>query len=368
MLFKLIALFFSLHLSCLQALRVEDLTLEDKVGQVLMVWMQGSGISDDARALIHEGRVGGILYYKWANGLTRSRDIFCLSSSLQTLAKEEGLPPLLIAIDAEGGKVAPLKGCEGFTDVEGNGALGQSGEPQRARKEALRSASELRRAGINLNLAPVVDINNNKNNPVIGSRSFGADPNRVAEFGKAALQGYLQGGVLACLKHFPGHGDVTIDSHLSLPIVNKTLVELKNCELIPFAELAKEAPCILTAHILFPQVDPDHPASLSHIWLSDILRKEMGFTGVILTDSLTMRAVLQNNKTIAEAALEAFLAGSDILLVGGTPVNPSPSDPTPLAEVFAIRKALLEAIRSGALTEERLNQSVERILRLKTSL
>ena len=167
-----------------------------------------------------------------------------------------------------------------------------------------------------MNLAPVVDVDSNPNNPVIASRSFGADPERVAAFGARALSGYKEAGVIATLKHFPGCGDVAVDPHEDLPVIRKTKEELERVELLPFARLASSADAIMTAHILVPALDPDHCATLSKKTLA-YLREIIGFDGVIVADSLVMEGVVKQCGTVDEAAILALEAGCDFLILGG---------------------------------------------------
>jgi beta-N-acetylhexosaminidase len=240
-----------------------------------------------------------------------------------------------------------------------------TGDPTLAEASAFTIGQELHAVGINLNLAPVVDIHTNPLNPIIGDRSFGPSPDIVISFARQALRGYHKGGVLTSLKHFPGHGDTAVDSHKDLPILYKSKEELQQTELLPFAALAKEADTIMTAHLLIPSIDPVNCVTLSKSIL-DILRHEIGFTGVILSDSLVMAGLLKNCASIEEAAISAFTAGCDILLLGGKQL--SRSDMTAeLTEkdIERVHLALLKAVQSGQIPEARVDESVERILALK---
>lgn len=346
-----------------EALTVSDLSLEDKVGQLLMVWFEGDEANDEAAKLIKEARVGSIIYYRWANKLISPKQILNLSNSLQAMAKEAYLPPLLIALDEEGGVVSRL--LQGFTDFPGNGALGRTEDPHLAFLEAQAVGTELKAVGINYNLAPVVDINNNPNNPVIGIRSFGNAADLVTEFGREAVRGYLASGVVPCLKHFPGHGDVSSDSHDETPIVNKPLEELTQMELQPYLQLAKETPSIMTVHILFPYLDPFQTATLSKTIIQDILRGRIDYHGIVITDSLTMKGAQKGDAGLEQTALMAFLAGNDILLTGGRALLFKNDGEARTDTILSIYNTLLQAVKEGLISEERLNQSVERILRLK---
>lgn len=339
------------------------LSIEEKVGQLLMVHFQGEAVNEEARCLIQEAHVGGIIYYPWANGLDDPKKIRALSCGLQQLARKI---PLLIAVDQEGGAVIRLS--KGFTPFPGAAALGACGDAGPAYAEAAAAAvgQQLTSVGINMNFAPVVDINSNPKNPVIGIRSFGSDSNKVTVFGFRSLKGYHRANVAATLKHFPGHGDTSVDSHEKLPIVVKSRLELEACELLPFAALAKKAPAIMTAHILLPALDSEHCATLSEKILGGVLRKQLGFQGVIISDSLIMDGLLTECPNIEEIALRALEAGCDILLLGGKALIGHRSGFELNAEdVLRIHKYLVDAVNSGKISIARLDESVNRVLALK---
>ena len=340
------------------------LTLEEKVGQLMMVHFNGESANEDARTLIQDVKVGGIIYYVWANELGSPEQVQSLSWGLQKLAEKNRLPiPLFIAIDHEGGGVARLN--RGFTTFPGNRALGETHDPDLAEASAFAMGEELNAVGINLNFAPVVDINLNPYNPIIGIRSFGDDPETVSTFAKRALLGWKQAGILAALKHFPGHGDVEIDSHSDLPFVSKTLEELQKVELFPFAKLAGSAEVIMTAHLLVPALDQEHCTTLSEKSL-DYLKNHLGFKGLIVTDSLVMESVLKKCHSIDEAAIQAFNAGCDLLLLGGKLlVGGQSHSELNVSDVKRIHRSMIDAVKSGRISETKLNASIEKILLLK---
>jgi beta-N-acetylhexosaminidase len=346
-----------LILACLFCL----MPLEEKVGQMLMVNFNGEMANEDAKTLIQEIGVGGIIYYKWANQLSSPAQVFNLSQSLQSLSKI----PLLIAVDQEGGKVARLK--EGFTNSPGNQAIAETGSLCYAEEIAFIMGQEMKNVGININLAPVVDVNVNPNNPVIGTRSYSHDPEIVSHFANATLNGFHKAGLMTTLKHFPGHGDVEIDSHLDLPVLNKSVEELKQIELLPFAELAEKTDAIMTAHILVPNMDSENCATLSPQIIS-YLRQTIGFSGVIITDSLVMKGVLKQTETVDEAAIRAILAGCDILLIGGKKLNEKgdKEEITP-HDYRQVHTSIVNAVKTGRISEDRINESVERIFHLKNA-
>lgn len=351
------------------AVTLQQMSVEEKVGQLLMAHFIGDEANADAQKLIQKAYVGGIIYYAWANTLSDPIQVQSLSNSLQRYAQKNPHPiPLFIAIDQEGGAVNRLK--RGFTTFPSNYALGLVGQMDLVENTANAIGEELHVVGININLAPVVDVNTNPKNPIIGIRAFGDTPATVIQCGKAALAGYKKSGVIAALKHFPGHGDVTQDSHLALPVVNKDLATLTQTDIAPFAQLVDSADLMMTAHLLVPALDDKWCATLSKAILHDLLREQLGFQGVIMTDSLVMEAIGKQIPSIEEASLQAFLAGNDILLLGGHKLldNGQYEKPSQAVErVLNVHRHLVQAVRSGEISEDRLNASVERILALKES-
>ena len=344
------------------SLSLKNLSLEEKVGQVFMVYFNGATYNAEADFLLNKIHVGGIIYYKWANKLTDPIQIRNLSTSLQKEAKI----PLFIATDQEGGVVTRLE--SGFTEFPGNAALGATNIPGLAYLSSEIMGKEMLAVGINMVLAPVVDVNNNPRNPVIGLRSFSDSPQTVAKFAKQSLEGFLSAGVIPCLKHFPGHGDVTVDSHYSLPVVDKKFKEVFNNELLPFRTLSSNAPVIMTAHILYPSLDTKYCATLSSNILENLLRKQLNYKGIIISDSLTMKGVNIPGENREEVFINAFLAGNDILLIGGRDLENKVEGETTKDEIFRYYTALLNAVKSGRISEKRLNASVERVLSLKRSM
>lgn len=341
----------------------DGLSLEEKVGQLLMVHFNGETDNEDAKTLIQKAHVGGIIYYNWANGLHSPSQVKQLSKSLQTLAQQNLHPiPLLIAVDQEGGRVARLR--EGFTKVPSNQELAATNR-QSIEQYAAIVGKELLSVGININLAPVIDINSNPNNPVIGNRSFASTPQDVIDCAKLALKGYHSAGIATTLKHFPGHGDVEIDSHYDLPRIKKSREELKQNELLPFIQLAADTDAIMTAHLLVDALDPVNCTTLSRDSL-DFLRKEANFQGVIVSDSLVMEGLLKTCSSLEEAAIRSFNAGCDIILLGGKQlIGDKKGFEISVDDVLRIHQAFVNAVKEGRISELRVNQSVNRILALK---
>jgi beta-N-acetylhexosaminidase len=272
--------------------------------------------------------------------------------------------PLFIALDQEGGHVSRLN--EGFSKSSGNKTLGASQNPELAKQAAFVIGQEMRAVGINMNFAPVVDIACNRETSMMKNRSFGDNPNIVIQFGSKAVEGYKAAGIIATLKHYPGHGDVTVDSHCDLPILNKSMQELQEMELLPFSTLHESVDAIMTAHLLVPAFDSENCSTLSKPTL-DYLRNNIGYQGLIISDSLIMEGVLKKCNTVDEAAISAFNAGCDILLLGGKLLIGSQTNlELTVADIQRIHASLVQAVKTGRITHERLNQSVERILIRKT--
>lgn len=357
-LFLLISIYNSLSGSVL-----DKMTLEEKVGQLLIVHFQGETANHEASVLIEDIKVGGIIYYNWSNGLYSKKQVHDLSIGLQKLAKTNPLAlQLFIGIDQEGGVVSRLN--NGFTLFPGNLAVAETKKPSLAKKAAYITGKELAAVGINVNFAPVVDINSNPLNPVIGIRSFSHDPKVVTKFGKSALSGYKKAGIITTLKHFPGHGDTKTDSHEDLPLVSKSLQELKKIELVPFKKLANSSDMIMTGHLLVPAFDKENCSTLSKKTL-DYLKEKIGFKGLIISDSLVMQGVLKKCETIEEASIQAFNAGCDLLLLGGRQLIDNHLLELTTEDISKIHLALVNAVKTGKILESRLNEALQKIVTLK---
>ena len=261
------------------------------------------------------------------------------------------IPPIL-AIDEEGGRVSRLANNENFflPKFKSTETIGKTENIENARGAGQIIGAYLSTYGFTLDFAPDADINTNPENIVIGDRSFGSTPLLVTQMAGAFLSGLHSTGMKGCLKHFPGHGDTKGDTHLDYAAVTKTWEELKNCELIPFVKNFPSADCIMIAHVTCTSIDKVYPSSLSKTLITDKLRGELGYKGVIVSDALNMGAIKKNYDS-AEATLLAFEAGNDIILM---PQN-----------FHASYEAILNALKSGRISENRLNESVLRILKLK---
>lgn len=331
--------------------------LEEKVGQILMVHFHGTEANDEAKILIEKAHVGGFIYYNWANDLQDPSQVFSLSKSLQKLAKV----PLFIAVDQEGGKVTRL--TNGFTQIPSNRKLAEIGDLQLVHNLAFSMGKEMRSVGINMNFAPVVDVD--IENSVIAERSYGNDPIMVSAFAKKSIEGYKRGKIISVLKHFPGCGAIKTDPHEDLPVVDLSFDQLQKVDLFPYQELSSCVDVIMTAHILALAIDNNTCATFSKKTL-DYLKNDIGYKGLIISDSLIMEAALKKYHTIEEAAIAAFEAGCDILLLGGKLLN-GEKDGYELKpnQVLMIHQALVNAVKSGRITEDRLHESVNKIMQLK---
>ncbi|MEV6394835.1 glycoside hydrolase family 3 protein [Streptomyces sp. NPDC051907] len=349
---------------------IDRMSLEEKIGQLFVMRVYGhSATAPDqadvelnlkeigvrtAAELVAKYHVGGVIYFAWAHNTRDPHQIAELSNGLQRAGLAQPTPvPLLISTDQEHGIVARIG--QPATLLPGAMALGAGGSRGAARKAAQIAGAELAAMGVRQNYAPVADVNVNPANPVIGVRSFGADPDAVAGMVAAQTRGYQSAGVAATAKHFPGHGDTTVDSHTGIPVITHTRRQWEEIDAPPFrAAIAAGIDSIMTAHIQFPALDPSNdPATLSRPILTGILREELGYDGVVVTDALNMQGVRDKYGDHRVPVL-ALKAGVDQLL-----------NPPNLAVAW---NGVLSAVKSGELSVARLDESILRILRLKQRL
>jgi beta-N-acetylhexosaminidase len=330
-----------------------QLSLTEKVGQLFMVGIEGTEMSSDLADWMSTYGWGGVIIF--GRNVDSPAQLLRLTQDLQSLAQRRYQPPLLVAVDQEGGRVSRLK--VPFTPFPSAAALGQTGSKRLVHDVGHAMARELRAVGINLDMAPVLDVLTNPGNTVIGDRAFGSHAGSVAQLGTAFIHGMRAAGVLTVGKHFPGHGDTVLDSHVALPVCERTATQLNACELLPFrAAIAAGIEAIMTAHVIYPTWDALHPATLSPTILTEILRQGMGFTGVIVTDDLGMAAVAETVPW-QEIPLRALGAGADLLLIcHGRERQES------------AYTRLLDAVHSGELPEVIVDQAVARIQGLKSQL
>jgi beta-N-acetylhexosaminidase len=316
--------------------------LSNLAGQVIVAGFEGLTPPESLVASARAGALGGWVLFK--RNLANLEQVLELNRALLALHPDE-CPPLL-ALDQEGGRVARLG--PPLLKLPPMRVLGTIDDPGLTREAGELLGRQLAALGFNLNFAPVLDVDSNPDNPVIGDRSFGRDPEQVVRHARAFAAGLLQAGVAACGKHFPGHGDTAQDSHLTLPRLPHALPLLEQRELVPFARLAATLPAIMTAHVMFEALDPERPATLSPRIVDGLLRGSLGFGGVVFSDDLEMGAI-RERMPMGEAACAAIAAGCDVVLVC--------RDPALVAEAHA---ALIHRAEADSAFVARLQQAVAR--------
>lgn len=335
-------------------LMMEQMPLEEKVGQLFIVAPEAlvsggsniTGLSDDLKEGLEKYPVGGIIHF--AGNITAPEQISAFNADLQG----SSAIPLFICVDEEGGIVARLarNGAFDLPKYKSAASVGSGGDSADALEMGSTIGSYLSEYGFNLDFAPVADVNTNPNNPVIGSRAFSSDAATAARMAGAMAEGLRQQGIIPTFKHFPGHGDTAEDSHVGLAVSHKTEAEMRQCEWLPFAT-AGSLDCVMAGHIAVPEITGDMtPATMSYRVITEILKEDLGFSGLVVTDSLSMGAITDTYSS-GEAALKALEAGCDLLLM-----------PEDLEEAYS---AVLSAVQDGSYSEDKLNETVRRILQFK---
>ncbi len=329
--------------------KIKEMTMEEKLGQMLIAGLDGYELNDNAKALMENYHVGGFILFG-----SNIKDIDQLSkyiNDLKSYHSGKGVP-LFISVDEEGGRISRIP--KTIKNLPTSKVIGAVDNEEYSFEVGKLLAKKVSAFGFNMDFAPVLDINSNPKNPVIGDRAFGAKEDVVSRLGVQTMKGIQSEQVIPVVKHFPGHGDTSVDSHIGLPSVENDLSRLQSFELIPFAEAIKNnADCVMVAHILLPKIDAENPSTMSKTIITDILRQQLSFKGVVITDDMTMGAITKNYK-IGEAAVKAVNAGVDIVLVAHEMENAK-----------AVFDALMTAQKEGKITEERIDESVYRILSLK---
>ena len=319
-----------------------------EIGQLLIGSLPGVSITPEIRSLAREFQLGGVILF--ARNVEAPEQVSELSRDVQQLGREV---PLWVSVDQEGGRVARLRAP--FTEWPPMAVLGRSGDEALAGRFARALAAELRAVGITLDYAPVLDIHTNPDNPVIGDRALADDASLVARLGTAIVRGLQESGVAACGKHFPGHGDTSVDSHHDLPVVEHPPDRIRRVECVPFrAAIAADVAFMMTAHVLVPSLDDTHPATLSRAVVRDLLRDELGFQGVIVGDDLEMKAIAARHP-VPDAAVGAVAAGCDGILICSGNVE----------RQAAALEALVHAVEDGRLSAGRLDDALLRQRRAK---
>jgi len=322
-----------------------DDSLRQRIGRLLFVGIPGPTLDDATRARLEELHPGGVVLFR--RNVGSPAVIAALTEALHSLSSQP-----LVAIDHEGGRVLRLSAP--FTQFPPAAAVGRCRDVDCAYRVGRAMAAELASVGIDLSFAPVLDVHSNPANPVIGDRAFGSDPELVSALGIAMMRGLRDGGLIPCGKHFPGHGDTETDSHLELPVVRRSRQELERTELVPFrAAIAAGVPMLMTAHVLYPALDTEHPATLSHAIVTALLREQLGFAGVVASDDMEMRAI-GDHHDIGDAAVASLRAGVDVLLVCQD-----------LGKATRVHAAIADALRRGELDAKMIGGAARRVQWLK---
>lgn len=328
---------------------IKSMTLKEKIGQLLIVGFDGTNINEESLGYIENLKVGGFILF--------SRNIVDINQSLNLLndLKESNSNndlPLFLSIDEEGGKVSRLP--KSFIKIPEMIKIGNKNHEDLSYEIGNILGERVKSLGFNMNFAPVLDINSNPKNPVIGSRAFGSTIKSVSKNGLQVMKGIRDVNVIPAVKHFPGHGDTNVDSHINVPVIEKTIDELKSFELIPFIKAIEEdVEMIMVAHILYPELDKDFPSTMSSKVMESLLRNELGYEGVIVSDDMTMGAIVENY-TLEEGVLSFLKSGGDIALVCHGRENPK-----------KVMERIEMAVTSGELSEQDIDEKVYRILKLK---
>ena len=341
---------------------VDSMSLEEKVAQLFLVQPEAivdigtaTAAGDATKQAINKTPVGGFVYF--SDNLQSEQQVQDMLRNVQKYSEDRIGLPAFLSVDEEGGTVARVASTGRFdvTDVGDMAKIGASGDVQQARQAGETIGSYLSELGFNLDFAPDADVLTNPDNTVVKKRSFGSDPCVVSDMSLAVAQGLEQHQVYSVYKHFPGHGATAGDTHQGYAYTDKTLDELKQSELIPFENaIQNNAAFIMAAHISAPRVTGDDtPASLSKTMITDILRGQMGYDGIVVTDAMNMGAVTEQY-TSAQAAVKALQAGADLVLV-----------PENFQEAY---QGVLDAVKDGTLTEQRINESVTRIVKVKVHM
>ena len=329
-------------------------TIPEMTGQMLMSGFEGTTLNSETEDLIRNHHVGGLILF--SRNYENPKQLHTLIRDIQDVAASTSSgQPLFISVDQEGGRVARL--TEPFTKYPPLCCVGNSQSEDLAYRFGQSLASELMDVGINMDYAPVLDVHTNPDNPIIGDRAIASDPETVAKLANSFIKGFRDKGMIPVGKHFPGHGDTHVDSHLDLPTVNRDAATLDEVELVPFRDtISKGLEVIMTAHVIYTAWDSKNPATFSKTILQDILRQRLGFQGVIMSDDLEMKAV-ENYFPFGAFPRMGIKAGLDMFMICNN-----------VGKVRALHDQLIQDVSNGTISTASIQQSVERILHLKRNL
>lgn len=322
--------------------------MTDKIGQLLFIGIRGKSLTQDEAEFLIKNNIGGVILF--ARNIESPEQVHALCTQIQAVRhKTRDKLPLFIGVDQEGGRVARMKAP--FTQWPPLATLGKLDSTSVAFKFALDMGAEMRAVGINTDFAPCVDVYTNPANTVIGDRAVSGDPEQVAKIASALVRGYIKSGIIPCAKHFPGHGDTLADSHDELPVEDTDLEVLKNRELVPFKKVFRaRLDMVMTSHIKFSKIDPEWPVTMSEVFIKQMLRQELRYRGLVVTDDLDMKA-LSAHHTVEQIAVRSLVAGCDILLFCNKFDHPQ-------IALDAIQKAAKDHVVSAKQIDESYNRVV----------
>lgn len=330
--------------------KIDKMTLDEKIGQMILSGFNGTCFNKELNTLINDFKVSGVILF--SKNIEDSKQLKKLTSDI--IDTNQGIP-LFISIDEEGGRVSRLP--KDIKKFESSKSIGDRGDEKYAYENGREIGEILKKYNINMNFAPVLDIYSNPKNTVIGDRAFGDNEKVVSSVGIATMKGLRDENIIPVVKHFPGHGDTEIDSHLGLPIVEKNLKQLNELELIPFNKaIENRVGAVMVSHILIKEIDDKYPATLSYTLINDILRNDMKFENIVITDDMLMKAIT-DYISIEEASVKSIKAGADIILIGSD-INKTKS----------VIERIKLAVANNEISEERIDKSVYRILKQKETL
>ena len=330
--------------------KIKEMTMEEKLGQLVMVGLDGYSIDDNAKTFISSYKVSGFIFF--SRNIESQQQSLELANSLKAFNEENSNIPLLLGVDEEGGRVSrlPIQ----YKKLPTNQKIGSISNAEFSREIGEILGQQVKSLGLNLDFAPVMDIMSNPKNTVIGNRSFGSNADVVSSLGLSTHDGIKSQNVIPVIKHFPGHGDTTVDSHVGLPVVTKSVDQLSKLELVPFeAAINNGTDVVMVSHILMQKLDSKYPASFSKAIITDLLRDKMGFKGVVITDDITMGAVTKNY-ALGDMAVKSLQAGSDIILICHD-----------FDKQIDVLNSIKSAVENGEISEQYIDEKVYRVLSLK---